>query len=318
MSSFVRLITATCLTLAATTADARDRPGTPADVRAWATGATTVSVTFTNTASRDELVQFELEMTINGARAAHSHESSLSKTMGWSGTGAAWGQFHGITLQNLTPETQYCFRFWSRVIDTGVQSQAPSGWACTSTPPRAPHAPLDVRAQISGEVLVNTPRLSWNTPDQSDHRAIDRFIVERQSPPGQNRPWLLEKTVRGPAGEQTTSTQLVFAVPGTPIDRGVRHIYRICAENAGGRTCAKPVELTTVIAPIQRRQAETTSKPNYEVATRGSVSERPARVDAAVLQPKPVSIPPGTLDKARSLPAPRVKPEPPPVTETPR
>ncbi|GMV60347.1 MAG: hypothetical protein AMXMBFR72_34370 [Betaproteobacteria bacterium] len=316
----------------------KDRPGTPADVKVSPAGPTAVNLSFTNTAARDELVKFEVEQTTNGVRLAHSAEAGLSSRLGWSGTGDAWGQFHGMVVRDLTPQTEYCFRVWSRVVSSGVRSDQPSAWACTVTPPHPPLAPLDVQARLAG-IGDKTPRISWNTPDQSGWRPIDRYVIERQSPPGPNRPWLLDKSVAGPAGVQDVSTRLAFAVEAAPIDTADKHLYRVCAENAGGRTCAKPIAVTATIhqqierdavappkaaaaAPLPaRREARTpaheapvtaaTARPRVPPAAAAASAQRPQPAGAVTLNPQPLP-PNSSAAAARSQQENGVAPNPQP------
>jgi hypothetical protein len=223
-------------------ASARDRPPAPSDVVATAVNSTAIAVSFRNNAPRDELVRFEVEVTINGERAPAAYETGMSSGLPLSGTGDGWLPFHGPRFFDLLPETDYCFRFWSRVADTGVVSDNPSEWGCAHTPANPPLAPLDVTAVI--RTLINPePLLTWSTADQSDHRGVARFLVDRQSPPGPNRPWIFERSIAGPGGRQSSSTRLNFSVVFPKIDPKIETVYRICAENDGGRSCAQPVRV---------------------------------------------------------------------------
>jgi hypothetical protein len=130
-----------------------------------------------------------------------------------------------------------------------VRSEQPSAWACDETRPNPPLAPLDVKVQPPAHVTDKAPRVSWNTPDQSNWRRIDTYVIERQSPPEPGRPWLLDKTVAGPAGAQTLSTKLAFSVAAEPPPSDGKYAYRVCSENAGGRTCAAPVVIALTVNP---------------------------------------------------------------------
>jgi hypothetical protein len=286
--------------------EARSRPGNPANLTATAENATTVAFTFTNTAARDELVRYEVEQTVNGVRISHAAESALSQRMSWSGTGDGWSQFGGGRIRDATPMTEYCFRVYARFVDSGVRSTWPSNWGCARTPPHPPLAPLDVKAEFT-TVATDRPRLSWSTPDQSGWRGIDRYVIERQSPPGQNRPWILEKAVSGPRGEQNASTRLVFATGTTAVDPQTRHAYRVCSENDGGRVCAKPV-LAVASGPGSTSQQADTSKVKLPAdptaaATQSLDGARTQRPTASVSQP-PASPPPApgtqSLEAART------------------
>jgi hypothetical protein len=258
-----------------------DRPGTPADVRARALGPTTIDVRFTNTARRDELVRYELELQANGVRASPAEEAARSAGMHRSGTGDGWSQFGGTTLRDLIPETEYCFRFWSRLVDGDIRSELPSAWACTRTPPYTPLAPLDFRVEWPAPGAL-APRLSWSTPDQSSHRGISRFLIDRQSPPGPNRPWIFELAVPGPAGEQSASTRLAFSVNGARVDPNLKHVYRLCAENDGGRTCAKPLELPAGAKLVGQAEGLAQRMQQTEMAPPRAASQSATSVATAV------------------------------------
>jgi hypothetical protein len=49
--------------------------------------------------------------------------------------------------------------------------------------------------------------------------------------------------VTGPAGSQSAGTKLAYTFAASTINPKVTQIYRVCAENDGGHTCAQPVAL---------------------------------------------------------------------------
>lgn len=218
----------------------RSHPGTPNEVQVKPVSPTSVRIQFHNTASSDECVQFEFSTMINDVVVTPGDNPA-----------SAFPAFPYCThdkyvtrpLDTLQPETKYCFQVWARRHGDNMRSEQPSAWACGKTPPYPPLAPLDVKAFMTSVAASSPPRLSWNTPDQSNHRGIVGFTVERQTSPGPNRPWVSEGAVAGPAGNQSSSTRLAFAFTASVIDPKVAQIYRVCAENDGGRTCAAPVAL---------------------------------------------------------------------------
>ena len=213
------------------------RPATAADIEVTARGPTAVHLKFTY--SGYENVWFEVEQTTNGARIPQAAEAALSQSLRRDRHGPLGDRLIFADITGLTPETHYCFRVWSREQRTDVQSEIPSEWKCARTPPFPPLAPLDVKVQLTDAQDV-TPHISWSTPDQSGHRPIAQFIVERQSPPGINRPWVLDATVPGPAGARGSATQ-AYSVEGGQIDVKGRNVYRVCAMNEAERACAREV-----------------------------------------------------------------------------
>lgn len=216
-------------------------PGTPNEVQIKINGPTSLSIQFHNTATGSgECVRFEFSTKVNG-QIVNPADNPATPYPGYCVFGTT--QYLTRPLPNLQPETEYCFQIWSRKEGNEIRSEKPSAWACGRTPPFAPLAPLDVKAFMTSVAASSPPRLSWNAPDQSNHRGITRFMVERQTSPGPNRPWVSEGAVDGPAGNQSASTRLAFAFAASVIDPKVPQIYRVCAENDGGRTCAAPVTL---------------------------------------------------------------------------
>jgi hypothetical protein len=222
--------------IGAVSLSAAARPGTPTNVEAIAVSPTQVEVHLTNTAEDDEEIWIEVEQTTNGVRIPPHAEAELSVQFN-SPSYVLSLQFRDGRVEAL-PETDYCFRAWAR-DRAGILSELPSGWACTRTPPYPPLAPLDVKAELEGH-LDETPRVSWSLPDQSGSRGIEAFVVERQSPPGENRPWIHEQIVprTGEGARAYVNTRLTFDIEGSRIDRALEHVYRICSRNEGGLACA--------------------------------------------------------------------------------
>jgi hypothetical protein len=151
----------------------------------------------------DQHVTYEIDFTKNGAPYAVPNPDGTSGA-GSAGDAARNGGVTGDTVINLEPEQHYCFRVWTRFVENRVRSAVPSAWACADTPPHAPFPPNDVKAIIRpGQ---NRAFISWSTPDQSNHHPIASFEIDRQSPPGSNRPTILEGHVEGPNGAQATAT----------------------------------------------------------------------------------------------------------------
>ena len=243
----LRTSLAILLAIASFQAISRDRPGTPNEPRAEPSDPTSISIGWHNTARSDELVKYEVEFTRNGTPVSGQQpENNSGKDSGWSANS-------GYIVRNLEPESRYCFRVWSRYVDNQVQSERPSAWACTNTPAIPPLAPLDVKVILTLDKKQAV--VSWNTADQSNHRPVASFEIERQSPPGPNRPTLREANVAGPAGAQAVGTKLAFSVRSSALDPVLAHQFRVCAVNSGGRTCAAPVIAsgTTVNPGLDRR-----------------------------------------------------------------
>jgi len=218
------------LVLVASSAVGRDRPGTPNNVRVAEVKATSLNFSWNITSRRDEYVKFEVEMTKNGVPVG------VAQPDGTSGTGSAWLSRTGYSIIGLEPEQKYCLRVWSRYIDNDVRSGQPSGWACSETLANPPLAPLDVQATFT--TGANKAYVAWNTPDQSNHRPIATYVIERQSPPGPNRPTLKEGQVKGPNGAQTTTTKLSFVFASSTVKLPGDHGFRVCSLNNGGRACS--------------------------------------------------------------------------------
>ena len=264
--------------IGAVSLSAAARPGTPTDARVIVYGPQWVEVHFTNTAEDDVSVLLEVEQTTNGVRIPPREERALSQEFNRFDLRS---RFRGGTVSKLVPQTDYCFRAWARDADTDDRSEHPSEWACARTPGYKPLAPLDVKAELTGH-LDETPRVSWDTPDQSDYRGIVEFFVERQSPPGEKRPWVYETTVPGPAGEQTASTRLAFAIEGSRIDRTVEHVYRVCSRNGSGIACA-----TAPLVGNTKLVGEATTRPHDDY-------------DLSAAPPEPLNERTGTVEEVRS------------------
>jgi hypothetical protein len=264
--------------IGAVSLSAAARPGTPTDVEAIAISPTRVEVHLTNTAGDDEEIWIEVEQTTNGARIPPHAEADLSVQFN---TYTLASQFRAGRVEAV-PETDYCFRAWAR-DRAGIRSEEVSAWACTRTPPYPPLAPLDVKAELEGH-LDETPRVSWSLPDQSGSRGIEGFVVERQSPPGEKRPWIYERAVSRPGGgaRAYVNTQLKFDIEGSRIDRTLEHVYRVCSRNSGGITCA-----TTPLVGNTKLVGEATTRPHDDY-------------DLSAAPPEPLNERTDTVEEVRS------------------
>ncbi len=285
------------LSFACTRAEAEERPGGPISMTATVGDATTIQLAWISSAwsASSSPVKFELEESANGVRAAQPEESALSAKIGMTDARVG-GTAESFKVEGLQPETNYCFRAWSRFASTGMVSENPSNWACAHTPARVPLAPLDVKASLRTRTDPK-PRVAWSTGDQSDHRQVLRFVIERQSPPGANRPWLFEQAVAGPAGAQSTASRLSFSIVAAAIDPKIKNVFRVCAENDGGRTCAEPAPVNEdfVIGTANAVAAGTIGAP-------GAAMTSYARATAT--SGVDVKNPPGLLDANRARAAP--------------
>jgi hypothetical protein len=211
--------------------------------------------------------RWEIEMTTNGVRASPDQETAMSASYGagLTGTGDCSNRPYGFEFGPAEPETEYCFRVWTRVIDTGVRSLFPSMWGCGRLPPNAPRAPVDVRVIVPTKLADSQPHVSWNTPDQSAHHPIASYVIERQSPPGPGRAWIFEQEVAGPNGAQTAAAHLVFSIVTSKVNVAGLHQYRVCAVNIGGRTCSDPVAIAAAADAFGANAAQVqtlVAKPN--------------------------------------------------------
>lgn len=216
---------------------AASRPGSPVELKVTDKWDEYVLLNWRATHDRDVLVSYFLEQTRNGQSLGDPRDTGIL-----SGTGDRREDSPSISVYYLTPETDYCFRIWVRRSD-GMMAAQPTNWACTRTLPSAPLAPLDVRAHRQRTLdSVSSPAIiEWSTPDQSAHRRITRYEIDRQSPPGTNRPWIADQSIAGPDGQQSAATQLAFRVKSSALPAKGEHAFRVCAVNDGGRACAKPV-----------------------------------------------------------------------------
>jgi hypothetical protein len=295
-----RVVALVLAAAAAGTTAARDRPGTPNGVAAQAKGPTAVALSWRNTGRGDQLLRFEVEATRDGLPLR------VAQPEGSSGTGQAQAREHGHLVSGLAPEARHCFRLWSRLDDNQVRSAIPSSWACADTPAVPPLAPLDVVATLS---LDRTrARVDWKTPDQTGHRRVTRFEVERQSPPGPGRPVLREGSVAGPDGAQTPTTRLAFSLTTAVLDPSVPHQLRVCAVNSGGRTCAKPVVAIESSINVHKGGGSPLPRPPddkrpvnlRQAAAPPAVAAPPLKSSAAMT---PSLSMPGEAARAKALPA---------------
>ncbi|MGE5336981.1 MAG: hypothetical protein ACM3PU_04080 [Gemmatimonadota bacterium] len=251
-----------------------DRPGTPTDVLVKATGPYSVDIEFRNTASDSECVYFEFSTKINGRLVSENENparDSFPQFDKRAGINCGEGRPKRLVRQlGVSAGAEYCFQIWSRRYPDGVRSDQPSGWACGRTPQAVPLKPHDVRAVVPSLTSTRPPRISWRTPIGSNLPVAVRFTVERQSPPGPNRPWLKEGSIPGPTAAQNSSAPpqsffnlmaaagtgvcpncLAFSFDAGAVDPRGAHVYRVCAENDGGRTCSDSTALITAIDAFQ-------------------------------------------------------------------
>ncbi len=245
-----------------TPAVARDAPGTPNNVKAETVAPDAIQVSWDITSRSDEYVGFELDALKNGA-PMHVRQPEDK-----SGTGSAWTGHSGYVARDLEPEQHYCFRVWSRNVDTDVRSDKPSAWACADTTAAPPLAPLDLTVTFTPGQRHAV--LSWNTPDQSGHRPVQFYEIERQSPPGVNRPTLNEGRVNGPNGQQSVTTKLNYVFRSSDIVLPGKHAFRVCSVNSGGRVCSAKVAPTV----DANRSAKAVSHPAHQ--TPAALSTRSA------------------------------------------
>ena len=280
------------LALCCASASAADRPQAPSSVNVTASSPTRVLVRFfqPQLGPKSTTLYFEIEQTIDGIRIPHHDEAKLSTELGPKigyGEGA-----RSFEVQGLTPQRTYCFRIWTRTgMPDRLRSDNPSALACATTPPYPPLAPLDAKAQLRS-FAGRVPNVSWSAPDMSGWRGIDRYTVERQSPPGPNRPWIPEKTVSGGpnGGGQSTTFGIAHTITTSAIDPQQTHVYRICAVNQGGKTCAEPVALAKdTRGPQQAEQYSTAARigaaaPTPAAATGAGTVSAAQRLQAALEQ----------------------------------
>lgn len=254
----MKTLTFLSLLFVVTSAVARDTPGTPNNAKAEVAGPDAVQLSWVVTSRREELVKFEVEARLNDAPV------DVQQPDGTSGTGDGWLPHSGYVVRRLEPEQHYCFRIWSRYVDNDVRSDRPSAWACADTTAVPPLAPLDFIATfIPGQ---RHAMLQWNTPDQSGHRPVQFYEIERQSPPGPNRPTLREGRISGPNGDQSVTTRLNFIFKSSDIQLPGRHGFRVCSVNSGGRAC------TAQLAPTASNERPTHAVPHPTHETPSTLS----------------------------------------------
>jgi hypothetical protein len=207
-------------------ADALDRPGTPTNVSMRATSPTTLEMSWHDTENHGEYVRYEFDYTKNGQAFAGPQPWGL------------WGAAPGLTTYTadlLEPEQRYCFQVWTRNTETDVRSQLPSGWACADTPPYSPAAPLVFDAFVRPK--QHNAVLSWKTPEQSGHRPVQRFDVERRSTRSSDGPIVAEGQVAGPNGDRSATATLAFTFVSSALEFPTTEQFRVCSVNNGGRSC---------------------------------------------------------------------------------
>ncbi|TIS45373.1 hypothetical protein [Mesorhizobium sp.] len=166
----------------ATSASARDRPGTPTDPQIYGGLGLGVTVIWKNTAGtvftiggiRPELVGFEVEMTKNGNKYAPPI-SGLPREVG-----ANWNpsffEYHttpnqvptspinivGFTIKEVDPNTKYCFRVRARRKSDDVVSANWSGTSCVTTG-SPPTKPIKHTCRAGDRGACSTGETPWAT-----------------------------------------------------------------------------------------------------------------------------------------------------------
>lgn len=254
---------------------ARDRPGTPNDVRVSSWGAPLLSppellVSFRNTAS--EPVGFWIEWTKNGIKMASTLQGMTTRCAertadGHYCTAREWfivtAHGHALVTRNDRPEgfviadleydTRYCFRFTAVTADD-VISEHWSAMACAQTPP-APGAPL----QPPAPQITVLPGVAGRGTEGSG--ASPRALVEWRGSTGGNTGWYevqtwtersaVWRTARrqGPKEAELEATRVwprdgeleaTFALqPDAQTESGQVPTFRLCAVNVARQTCGE-------------------------------------------------------------------------------
>lgn len=253
-------LTMICGAFAASAVVARDRPGTPTDVRAWEchdqrSQAMHVCVEFRNTA--DERVNFWIEWKVNGSPmnlyeqwtdcipSSMQGYYCLNKYKNVWNPGAQPDQTEhpfAFRVRDLEYGTEYCFRLMA-VRDDQVISELWSGWACVTTPPlpakpMPPEAPRVTLLEGSsgagriGDDIPDSLLIEWRSssrggpdPRSFEVQALDGFD-------GKPRGSVLESVQAGRQGNY----EIAHRLPSQSRDR--RYSIRVCAINIAGRACS--------------------------------------------------------------------------------
>jgi hypothetical protein len=214
---------------------AADPPGSPVDLQVYQRSDRFIALTWRNTHDPQRSVAYLIDETVDGVPKARRY-IGMSGTRG---TGPYDGETSG-SVDDLVPETDYCFRLWVR-SQGGTFSAAPTNWACARTMPSAPLAPLNVRAHRQRTLdAVSSPAIvEWSTPDQSAHRPVARYEIERKSLPAAKVAWVVEQSQA-----QAGATPAAFRVKSSALPATGEHAFRVCAINERARTCSGPVTTT--------------------------------------------------------------------------
>ena len=258
-------------------ADARDRPGTPNNEKAYRCNdvlrtAPAVCVEFDNTAS--EPVRFDIEFTVNGTKVDDGRPPAKCTRAGGprkyqkpltnceaathfnqgSGRGYAvvgrtsidtdrFGNTvlpQAFRLNDLEYDSTYCFRFKARRVSDQVVSETWSNWVCAQTggqPPK-PSAPQNL-------VAVYTPGgLDWRTNPplvvlqwSPGDRSAVEQIVLKESPKTLPSGFFEIKRVEG---EVARFVDTPTEAEVDPNGGTATIFYRVCAVNISGKSCSKP------------------------------------------------------------------------------
>jgi len=229
-------------------AQASERPNNPYGMEARTVDSTSVALTWlSNTYIEISESNFEVEVTRFDQRLPQAEEARLSERLPARTSLPGMSNVLNFTVQGLVPESKYCFRMWERIRSSGMRSDAPSDWSCAITPAYAPLAPLDVKARL----LTSTdprPRVSWNAAAQANHHTVRYFVIEKQSPVGENYPWQFE--------QRLAAGPLNYSVIAAQVNPRAQTAFRVCAENLGSRTCGEPTRLELDSAALRATSAD--------------------------------------------------------------
>jgi hypothetical protein len=267
------LATAGLLILAAPSL-ARDRPGTPTNLRVEQYSPTEVILHLTNTAGSGAIA-FEFEMWLDGVRVDPETESRASHRAGGylGNSNFQWlvsREKHGVAL---APHKEFCFRAWSRTngvertaFDSAsrVRSEQPSGTACLVLTPDKPVRPKDIRVYLApSSVRKPVVNVGWEVPKFDVSKPIDRFTIERQETPGSSNYVVVRTRDHGRLEERSYEQSFAESLPAPPA-RG-RYAYKVCAHNEAGSNCDYSYDPLDYEIPMI--QGETGPRPELAVTT---------------------------------------------------
>lgn len=303
----------------ATPAEARDRPGTPNNEKAYACGnhlaqLPQICVEFYNTAS--ERVTFETEVTRDGVPLPPGTLATLcprqfschvglalaggrfgiateGRTGSGSGLNYVWPE--GFIVKDVEPRVEHCFRFRARRVSDQVVSERWSNWACAAgrdLPPK-PSPPVNVSAQYFPATWVgNTPYANRVVLKWSNSANAASFTVHGQTHPygewvGTYADAEWTKSYRGGRPDYADTVIVrpeVVAAGGNPVE--------FCAHNVSGKACVRTlvsrlVDPQTHVVDAPNAGAEALRQPPRLRATTQPLPA-PGRKD----EPLPVATPP--------------------------